>query len=55
MAWKRQLHAARGTTLIETFSHEGAAGTLTRNLAAKLQTHGVPLSPIPPAEVVRRL
>ena len=22
MAWKRQLHAARGTTLIETFSHE---------------------------------
>ena len=50
MAWKRQLHAERGTTLVETFSHEHAAGTLTRNLAAKLQAHGVPLSPIPPAE-----
>ena len=51
MAWKRQLHAERGTTLIETFSHEHAAGTLTRNLAAKLQAHGVSLSPIPPAKV----
>ena len=51
MAWKRQLHAERGTTLIETFSHERAAGTLTRNLAAKLQAHGVSLSPIPPAKV----
>ena len=50
MAWKRHLHAERGTTLIETFSHEHAAGTLTRNLAAKLQDHGVSLSPIPPAE-----
>ncbi len=51
MAWKRQLHAERGTTLIETFSHEHAAGTLTQNLAAKLQAHGVSLSPIPPAKV----
>jgi len=51
MEWKRQLHAEHGTTLIETFSHEHAAGTLTRNLAAKLQDHGVPLSPIPPAQV----
>ncbi len=50
MAWKRQLHAERGTTLIETFSHERAAGTLTRNLATKLQAHGVSLSPIPSAE-----
>ena len=50
MAWKRHLHAERGTTLIETFSHEHAAGTLTRNLAAILQEHGVSLSPIPPAE-----
>ncbi len=50
MKWKRKLHAERGTTLIETFSYEHAAGTLTRNLAAKLQEHGVLLSPIPPAE-----
>ena len=55
MAWKRQLHAERGTTLIETFSHEHAAGTLTRNLAAKLQAHGVSLSPISPAKAFAAL
>ena len=50
MTWKRQLHTERGTTLVETFSHEHAAGTLTRNLAAKLQDHGVSLSPTSLAE-----
>ncbi|WP_145683502.1 UvrD-helicase domain-containing protein [Azospirillum brasilense] len=51
MAWKRRLHADRGTVLIETFSHEKAAGRLTDNLAAKLAAHGVALSPIRPGEV----
>ena len=45
--WKRRLHAEHGTVLIETFSHEKAAGKLTENLAAKLAEHGVTLSPIP--------
>nr|WP_144243537.1 UvrD-helicase domain-containing protein [Azospirillum argentinense] len=51
MAWKRRLHADRGTVLIETFSHEKAAGRLTDNLATKLAAHGVALSPIRPGEV----
>ena len=42
---------ADGTVLIETFSHERAAGKLIRHLARKLSTHGVSLSPIPRDEV----
>ena len=51
MDWKRQLHAEYKTILIETFSHEKAAGRLIENLTAKLADHGVALSPIPPGEV----
>ena len=51
MEWKRRLHEEKGTVLIETFSHERAAGALIRNLREKLAAHGVALSPIPPAEV----
>ncbi len=49
--WKRRLHAEHGTVLIETYSHEKAAGTLLRNLEAKLAEHGVTLCPIPDDEV----
>lgn len=51
MDWKRRLHAEHGAVLIETFSHEKAAGKLIENLAAKLASHSVALSPLPPAEV----
>ena len=51
MDWKRQLHAKHGTTLIETYSHQCAAGKLLETLAAKLGAHGVGLSPIPPDKV----
>ena len=51
MAWKRRTHAEHGTILIETFSHEHAAGRLIENLTAKLRDSGVTLSPIPPTEV----
>ena len=51
MEWKRRLHAERGTILIETFSHEKAAGKLTKKLAEKLAAHGVTLSPIPSDQV----
>ncbi len=46
MAWKRALHEKHGTTLIETFSHERAAGSLIRNLEAKLRGHGLTLIPV---------
>ena len=49
--WKLELHAKHGTTLIETFSHEQAAGQLTERLADKLQAHGVALNPIPRDEI----
>ncbi|MFD1328864.1 UvrD-helicase domain-containing protein [Mycoplana ramosa] len=45
MAWKRQLHATNGTTLIETFSYEKVEGTLLANLKAKLAPH-VTLKPV---------
>ena len=51
MAWKRQTHAEHGTTLIESFSYEQAAGRLTGNLAGRLRAHDVTLSPIPHDEV----
>ena len=51
VAWKRQLHSEHGTVLIETYSHEKAAGKLIEKLAAKLADHGVTLSPIPSDEV----
>ena len=47
MEWKRNLHAERGTVLIETFTHERAGGRLIRNLEQKLAAHGVEPAPIP--------
>ena len=55
MEWKRRTHAEHGTVLIETFSHEHAAGRLTENLTAKLRAHEVTLSPIPRDEVFAML
>ena len=49
--WKLELHAQHGSTLIETFSHEQAAGELTERLANKLRAHGVALNPIPREEI----
>lgn len=39
MEWKRKLHAANGTTLIETFSYEKVEGVLLDNLRQKLTPH----------------
>ena len=49
--WKLDLHATCGTTLVQTFSHEQAAGRLTENLREKLEEQGVPLRPIPRGEI----
>ena len=55
MAWKKDLHEEQGTTLIETFSHECAGGTLLRNLEKKLLANDVLLSPLPPTETFTAL
>ena len=49
--WKRQLHEARGTVLVETFSHEHASGTLIGKLTSELSRHSVCLLPIPREDV----
>ena len=50
-AWKLDLHAHHGTTLIETFSHQHQTGTLRRSLVNALVKHGVQAKPIPPERV----
>ena len=45
--WKRQVHAERGTVLVETFTRERVEGRLIRNLEEKLAAHGVELTPLP--------
>ena len=45
--WKREVHAERGTVLVETFTRERAEGRLIRNLEEKLAAHGVELTPLP--------
>jgi DNA helicase-4 len=44
--WARELHQTNGTPLIETFSHQFAAGTVFDHLEAQLLAHGVKLSPL---------
>ncbi len=51
MAWKRKVHAERGTVLVETFTREHADGRLIRNLEEKLAAHGVELTPLPREQV----
>ena len=51
MEWKRSVHAAHGTVLIETFSHERAEGRLIARLREKLTAQGVAFSPVPPKDV----
>ena len=50
MEWKKELHQAQGTTLIETFSYECAASTLLGNLEKKLLANDVSLSPLPSSD-----
>ena len=46
MAWKREVHAEHGTTLIETYSYERQEGRLLASLAEKLAPH-VTIKPRP--------
>lgn len=53
--WKRDLHAAHGTRLIETYSHQHRNGLIHRVLANELSRHGIVLRPIPPEAVFAKL
>ena len=54
MTWKRELHKARGTTLIETYSYEHVEGRLLDDLQKKLEPYAR-TRPIPPAAAFERL
>lgn len=45
--WKRQLHAERGTALIETTSHQVRTGTVLDHLERELTERGIVLDPNP--------
>ncbi|WP_142627961.1 UvrD-helicase domain-containing protein [Rhizobium sp. P007] len=45
--WKRKLHAERGTSFIETTSHQIRSGKVFEHLAAELTKRGVELDPNP--------
>lgn len=50
MEWKRDVHRANDTTLIETFSYEKVEGQLLDNLREKLAPH-VKFAPIPESQM----
>ncbi|TSH96324.1 AAA family ATPase [Verticiella sediminum] len=54
VAWKRELHRARGTHLIETASHQLRSGTLLAHLARELSARGIVLAPNPDRPVPPR-
>ncbi|OOY18282.1 UvrD-helicase domain-containing protein [Thioclava sp. DLFJ4-1] len=54
MLWKREVHAAHETVLIETYSWERQESRLLEELARKLEPHVAP-SPIPPKEIYDRV
>ncbi|WP_122468936.1 UvrD-helicase domain-containing protein [Pseudomonas viridiflava] len=55
MAWKRNVHAQGGTTLIETFHYEKQEGALLKLLEQRLVKAGVVLNPLPPEAVLETL
>lgn len=54
-AWKRDLHAEHGTTLIELFSYQLWEGSLPDDLLTALERHDVDLSPRSIEDVLERI
>lgn len=53
--WKRAVHAAHETTLVQTYSYQKREGTLLLDLACELRKHGVRLQPIDPERLWEQL
>lgn len=49
--WKRKLHRERGTSLIETTSHQIRTGEVFEHLAGELTRRGIELDPNPDREI----
>jgi len=55
MEWKRQVHAEKGTILIETFSQDSVDNRLTVVLEQKLSSYRVQFNPIPLPSLIEDL
>ena len=53
--WKRELHALRGTRLVETYSWQRRNDTLLPALEEKLRAEGMEFDPVPVDDLVGRL
>lgn len=52
--WKKQIHRANGTTLIELYAYERSEGSLLDKLGSELKRLGIESSPEPPEAVFDR-
>lgn len=55
MKWKRELHKANNTTMIEAYAHENFEGVLTSALETKLREKGVLFAPVSQEEIWRKV
>ena len=54
MEWKRGIHAANGTHLIELYAYDRSEGNLIQQLEEKLKPFGLEYEPIAPEEVFEK-
>jgi len=54
MKWKRSIHEANGTVLIELYAYNRSEGELTDELERKLRAHHVKMEPCPPEVIFDR-
>lgn len=55
MKWKRELHKANHTTMIESYAYENFEGILTSALEKKLLEKGVALAPLSQEEIWKKI
>ena len=55
MKWKRELHKANNTTMIEAYAYENFEGILTLALETKLREKGVLLTPVSQEEIWKKV
>lgn len=55
MKWKRELHKANNTTMIEAYAYENFEGVLTSALETKLREKGVLFTPVSQEEIWRKV
>lgn len=55
MKWKRELHKANNTTMIEAYAYENFEGVLTSALETKLREKGVSFAPVSQEEIWKKV